>query len=193
MHLFFRVKPELSFHAYEYQNKGPIHAGMADITIRSYAWGDGEIKNYLKYRQEDDLDLLGSIDSSVASAMDALGDDLKKYLKEADPTMMFPGDKPMHEHHKKEQTYPDILDPFVSIFKGFGDIFSAAAGGAVKATKKDDKGGHGGGHDKKPDAKEVFKNYKTHHRAAHFATEASYEAYMRYKMGPGGNLYWIEP
>ena len=27
----------------------------------------------------------------------------------------------------------------------------------------------------------------------HFAVEAAFEGWMRYKMGPGGNLYWVDP
>ncbi|MFH2021549.1 MAG: hypothetical protein ABIJ34_09125 [archaeon] len=190
MHLFFRVKPEMSFHAYEYQNKGPIHAGMADITLRAYAWDDETLKNYIKYRQEDDLDLLASIDKSVAAAMDALGDELKKYLKEADPSMTFPGEETKKHDSHAGQSYPNILDPFVSVFKGFGDIFSSVMGGMVKPKEEshDEHATH-----KKLDASAKMKNNRVHHRASHFAVEACFESYMRYKMGPGSNLYWVEP
>ena len=185
MHLFFRVKPELSFHSYEYQHKGPIYAGMADITLRAYAWDHDQIKQYKKYRQEDDIDLMSAIDKSVEAAMNALGDDLKKYLKEADPSL-FPEIK--QEEHNEGSKMPDVLDPFISIFKGFGEIAKGFTGGSVKKDKKDGKDDH-----KKPDAKAIFKNDKVHHRAEHFATEACFEGYMRYKMGPGGNLYWVDP
>src|SRR3989344_506167 len=192
MHLFFRVKPELSFHSYEYQHKGPIYAGMADITLRAYAWDHEQIENYKKYRQDDEIDLMSAIDGSVEAAMNALGDDLKKYLKEADPTLHFPGDEEEHYKHEKEgMKLPDVLDPFVSIFRVFGDIAKGFTGSPAKKEKKDD---HDGGHGhKKPDAKEAFKHHKIHHRAEHFAVEACFEGYMRYKMGPGGNLYWIDP
>ena len=185
MHLFFRVKPELSFHSYEYQNKGPIYTGMADITLRAYAWSHDKIAKYKKYRQDDDLDLLKSIDDSVAAAMDALGDELKRYLKEADPSLVFSGDVPPPKLVPKTQGYPDVLDPFVSIFKGFADIAKGFTGGVKKGPKEAKK--------KKEGAKEKFAHYKEHHRVEHFAAEAAFESYLRYKMGPGGNIYWIEP
>lgn len=191
VHIFFRVKPELSFHAYEYQNKGPIHAGMADITIRAYHWDKAKIDKYMAYRQEDDLDLMTSINSSVSAAMDALGDDLKKYLQEADPTMVFPGDakKAAEKAAKKGQGYPDILDPFVSIFQGFAEVGKAFTGGAVK-TKKGEKPAK---EEKPPSSKDIFKKKRYSDRAHHFAVEAAFEGWMRYKMGPGGNLYWVDP
>jgi len=199
MHIFFRIKPELSFHAYEYQNKGPIHTGMCDITMRSYAWGKDKIKNYVNYRNDDEIDLMTSIDESVANGMEALGDELKNYLRETDPDMVFPGDKRKEEHashHKKEIWYPDVLDPFVSIFKGFGDIAKGFVGGAPKKAAGGHGGGHSGGHGgghEKPDAKKDMKNYNEHHHVAHFATEAAYEGLLRYRMGPGGNIYVIDP
>ena len=191
LHIFFRIKPELSFHAYEYQNKGPIHTGMADITLRAYAWDHDQIKNYQQYRQDDDLDLMTTIDKSVEAAMDALGDDLKKYLREADPSMVFPGDEPVKiAGEKKQINVPDVLDPFVSIFRGFGEIAGGFTGSAAK--KKANKGKKKK-KEKKKTSKDEFKEGKVHHRASHFAQEACWEGYVRYKMGPGGNLYWIEP
>lgn len=189
MHLFFRVKPELSFHAYEYQNKGPIHSGMADVTLRAYAWDHHQVDNYMKYRQDDDLELMSSIDKSVEGSMDALGDELKNYLRESDPNMKFPGDPAAKKADKKKgQGYPDILDPFVSVFKGFIDIAKGFTGGSVK-TKKGEKPKK----EKKKTQKDLYKASLVHGKAHHFAVEACFEAYLRYKMGPGGNIYWIDP
>jgi len=185
LHLFYRVKPELAYHSYEYQHKGPIYQGMADITIRAYAWDDEEIKNYINYRKHEDLDLMSTIDKSVAQAMDSMGDELKKYLKEAGEDLPFPGDE-IKKEEEKRVTHPDILDPFISIFKGFGEIFQGFAGAPVK------KGGKKPPKPKKKKAKELWKEEKSEHRAKHFAVEACWESYYRYKMGPGGNLYWIE-
>jgi hypothetical protein len=181
LHIFFRVKPELSFHAYEYQNKGPIHTGMADVTIRSYEWTKDKLEAYKKYRQNDDLDLMKSVDSSISAAMDALGDDLKKYLKEADPSLYFA--EKGHGGHGDEPHGPDnFLTPFIAIFKGFGDLFGSFGGNKSDKPKKE-----------KYDAKDKFKDDKISHRAKHFADEACFEGYLRYKMGPGGNLYWVDP
>jgi hypothetical protein len=179
LHFFYRVKPELAFHSYEYQHKGPIYSGMADITLRAYSWDSGKIANYLKYRQNDDIDLMSSISDSVASAMDAFGDELKNYLKEAGE--VFPEDFKPEE--KKEST-PGILEPFIAVLDGFKEIFSGFSGGQTEGTEKKPEKHKAHVHEYKDDVK--------HHRAEHFAKEAVWEAYYRYKMGPGNNLYWVE-
>jgi hypothetical protein len=183
LHFFYRVKPELAFHSYEYQHKGPIYSGMADITLRAYTWDDNQIKKYKDYRNDDDLELATTIDKSLEEAMNALGDDLKKYLKEAGEDLPFPGDKPKADHGKAEASYPSILDPFISVFSGFGELFKGMVGGAAKPAKKEEK------HE---EHKHDYKDHVKSHRATHFATEAAWEAYYRYKMGPGNNLYWVE-
>ena len=185
LHLFYRVKPELAYHSYEYQHKGPIYQGMADITIRAYSWTNDQIENYINYRKYEDLELMTTIDKSVAQAMDSLGDELKKYLKEAGEDLPFPGEEAKKAADARV-THPDILDPFISIFKGCGEIFQGFAGAPIK------KGGKKVPKPKKPSAKDLWKKEKSDKRAKHFAAEACWESYYRYKMGPGGNLYWIE-
>ena len=61
------------------------------LTIRAYSWTSQQIENYIKYRNEEELELMKEINSSINEAMDALGDDLKKYLQSAGE--IFPGDK----------------------------------------------------------------------------------------------------
>jgi len=184
LHLFYRVKPELAYHSYEYQHKGPIYQGLADITIRAYAWDDKQIENYINYRKYEDIELMSTVDKSIAQAMDSLGDELKKYLKEAGEDLPFPGEE-AKKAAEKMTSHPDILDPFISIFKGFGEIFQGFAGAPIKGAKKAPK-------EKKKSAKAHWKEHKSKHRAEHFAEEACWESYYRYKMGPGGNLYWVE-
>ncbi len=138
LHIFYRVKPELAYHSYEYQHKGPIYSGMADITIRAYEWDGGKIEKYKSYRQNDDLDLMSTVDESIQSAMDALGDDLKKYLKEADPSMGFPED-PKKKEAEKPPMRPGILEPFLAVFDGFKEIASGFTGGPKSSEKKPEK------------------------------------------------------
>jgi hypothetical protein len=196
LHMFYRVKPELSFHAYEYQNKGPIHSGKADITIRAYAWSKEEIENYKKYREDDELDLMTSIDKSIESAMDALGDDLKKYLKEADPNLVFPGDEPKKPSSKitasgnVQGSIPDFLDPFVSIFKGFGDIAKGFVGSSkpkaekpAKAPKKTKE--------KKKDESYYYKDWKSKQRPTEYSVEACFKTYNYFKMH-SDCLFWLD-
>ncbi|MEM3374108.1 MAG: hypothetical protein QXE31_02700 [Candidatus Woesearchaeota archaeon] len=183
LHIFYRVKPELAYHSYEYQHKGPIYTGMADITLRAYAWDDKKIKNYIKYRQEDDIDLMTLIDKSVQDAMDALGDDLKKYLKEADPSLKFGDEKEEEKKEEKKKRF-ELFAPFMDVVDGFKEIFTSFSppkGPAEKKPeKKSEKHSHG------------YKEHVEEHRAVHFAAEAAWETYYRYKMGPASTLYWVE-
>jgi len=180
LHIFYRVKPELAFHSYEYQHKGPIYSGMADITIRAYTMSKEKIDKYKEYRINDDLELVSTIDKSVEEAMNALGDELKKYLREAGEDIPFPGDKPKEEAAVKN--YPSILEPFLAVFDGFKELSSGFIGSAVNKTAKKKE--------KKEKPKQMDKVREL--RAEHFAVEAAWEGYYRYKMGPGGNLYWLE-
>ncbi len=116
MHFNYRTRPTLSYTQEGYQ-RGPIHVGEATITWRAYVWNQKQIDNYVNMRKEEDLDMIKSVDGSVAAAMDALGDDLKRYLKEEGE--IFPGDEEGKEGKPK---LPGILDPFTSLFKGVGDI-----------------------------------------------------------------------
>jgi len=78
----YRTRPSLSYQQEGYQ-RGPIHVGETKIYWRAYTWTKEEIEAYLDMRQEDDFDLMAMVDNSVRDAMDALGEELRKYLKEA--------------------------------------------------------------------------------------------------------------
>lgn len=171
VNLLHRTRPELNFHAQEYQHKGPTHTGKTLINIRTYAWTQKEIDAYKKYKEEEDLVLMSGIDESVNAAMDALGDELKNYLEEK-------GEKMTNDEPKKKKTNslkaPSVLDPFISIFKGFAEIgtsfFPKMPVGAEKPKKIDKNELHEIGNDKEA-AKEkavklaylLYKNYKKGH------------------------------
>ncbi len=74
----FRATPHMIW-AEEYQKK-PIMVGRTVINFRAYVWTEEEVKKYIEMKQEEDLELLKSIDETVKQAMDALGDELKAYL-----------------------------------------------------------------------------------------------------------------
>ena len=78
----YRTRPGMEYHQDSYQHKGPIHWGRVEIDFRCYVWTKKQIDGYLKFREEEDLELLGSIDASIKAALESLGDDLKKYLKD---------------------------------------------------------------------------------------------------------------
>ncbi|NIA03786.1 MAG: hypothetical protein GWP09_00360 [Nitrospiraceae bacterium] len=120
----YRTQPSLSYQQEGYQ-RGPIHVGRVEITLRAYVWNKSQIENYKKMRQAEDLQILSSIDSSLKAALEALGDDIEKYIEEAEK-----GINPSIEK-KKEETRPTkpktepMYDPFLQVFLGFKEIFGA--------------------------------------------------------------------
>jgi hypothetical protein len=161
----FTTKPMMQFQQDSYQARGAVHVGRVDLSLRAYAWTEEQVEGYKKYRQEEDFELLGLIDDSIKAAMDMLGDSLSKYLAEA-------GEKEMKADAPKDEAKPKnfgagIMDPFLSLFKGFGDMFGVMVGGVAIGGKKNKK-------EKKPDPTgayadaqgsiwNVYKNYKKSH------------------------------
>jgi len=84
-HFLFRTRPEMTYQQ-EYQ-KGPLHLGRIQMNMRAYGWTDKEVELYKKMREQEDFQLLGMIDGSVKAALDALGDELLRYLEEAGEEM----------------------------------------------------------------------------------------------------------
>ncbi|MBN2112264.1 hypothetical protein JW707_04145 [Candidatus Woesearchaeota archaeon] len=82
LHFDYRTRPSLSYQQEGYQ-RGPIHVGETKVTWRLYAWNEEDIENYKAMKAHEDFELLSTVDSSVKAAMDALGEDMMKYLKEA--------------------------------------------------------------------------------------------------------------
>ncbi|MFH1064202.1 MAG: hypothetical protein V1729_03925 [Candidatus Woesearchaeota archaeon] len=126
--ILFRTQPHMDFHQEGYQHKGPVHVGRSEITMRGYAWTDKEIENFVSLRDAETFDMLGDIDKSLQESIDALGDDLRKYLK--DKGEEFPED--VKEREEKEaaakksmENLKGAIDPFMAIFSGFKEIFTA--------------------------------------------------------------------
>jgi hypothetical protein len=132
------VKPSLSYQQPESYQRGAIHVGKVDISFRSYGWDAKDIETYKKYREKEEMELLGVIDASLKAAMDALSEDLEKYLAEAGEEEF---KKKTTEDEKKdrrtaiqkwlnvstveEHQKVDILEPFKGVFMGFGEILGA--------------------------------------------------------------------
>lgn len=74
----FQSSPNLEFRK-GYQ-RGPAHVGKTTIEFYGYPMTDNDIKAYRHQKIDEDIELL----KSVFSAMEALEDELKKYLKAAD-------------------------------------------------------------------------------------------------------------
>lgn len=133
MHLDYRAKPQLNYQAEGYQ-RGPIHIGRIRVSMRAYGWDDKTIENYKKMREHEDLDLISTIDGSVKAAMEALGDELRKYIEEAGEKYIY-GDV-IEKKEKKEEKPPGF---FYSFGKGFNDVFAGFSGappGKAKPKKK---------------------------------------------------------
>lgn len=125
----FRTRPQMNY-SQEYSHRGPLHTGRAEIYLRGYIWHKDTIKQYMRYRREEDLYMLGVIDKSVQNAMEALGDELEQYLAEAgEPKYK----EKIEKQRKKEEAFAKsggpnpltgIFEPFTGLFSGFGEMFS---------------------------------------------------------------------
>ena len=112
------TKPDMKFVSEGYQ-RGPIHIGNVDIKMRSYAWTEKDIENYKKYRDKEDMELLGVVDPSISAAMEALGEEFENYLKEAGEELGKKEEKPKQD---------SIFEPFTSVFRGFKEIGTSFTG-----------------------------------------------------------------
>lgn len=126
----YRTRPSMDYHS-DYQ-RGPLHVGEITFNTRGYTWTEKDIEAYKNLRELDDLELIKSIDNSIKEAMDSLGEDLKKYIEEAGGELT----TQKKEGEKSEAKQPGVLDPFVSIFKGAGELTKAFGAKDKKPTKK---------------------------------------------------------
>ncbi len=122
LNIFYRSAPSMLYVQEGYQ-RGPAHTGKFDLTLRGYVWSDEQIKNYQRMREEEDLHMLSVVDESIRASMEALGDELKQYLKEAGES--FPEDQKTEE---KKLPSNSPLEPFIGIFGGLKDIVSSFGG-----------------------------------------------------------------
>jgi len=132
------VKPSLSYQQPESYQRGAIHVGKVEVSLRSYGWSLEEMQAYKSYRESEELELLGVIDSSIKAAMEALSEDLEKYLAEAgEEEFKKKFDAEEEKKNDKRNIFQkwlgvrtvespeesvNILEPFVAIFAGFGEI-----------------------------------------------------------------------
>lgn len=120
----FNTKPMMNYRQ-EYQ-QGAIHIGKGTMTLRAYGWTKQQIDMYKAMKDTEDRELLGLVDDQLQAAMDMLGGDLDKYIQEAEGTLPEEDEKPK----KKEKLVPVVsqssaFDPFLAIFKAFGEIGQA--------------------------------------------------------------------
>ena len=128
----YKTRPQLSYQAEGGRHQGPLHVGETKITWRSYAWTQKQIEKYIALKEYEDIELLASVDKSLSDAMEALGGDLQKYLKEKRKEI-----QENQEGKKEEKKFEglSVWAPFVDVFKGFmdvGTIFFPAKKGSEK-------------------------------------------------------------
>ncbi len=164
----YRVKPQLQFQA-EYQ-RGAVHVGRVEFTIRAYGWTEAETQKYIQYREQETLELIGMVDSSLKDALDALGDDLIDYLKDAgEDEKLLESLRVKKKETPKDEKPPTVnmLEPFMAIFDGFKEIALLPVGGPKGKEEKKDKPIDFGAKYEAGGAAffgfQIFKNYKKAH------------------------------
>lgn len=134
----FITKASMDYTQDRYQQRGPIHVGRLEMNFRSYAWTQGQIDCYLKYRERETLEVLAQIDSSLKSAMDALGDDVRHYIDERESEDLNIQKGMVKDDAKKYERRESkgILDPFMAVLLGFVDIGFSVTGRQPKSEVK---------------------------------------------------------
>jgi hypothetical protein len=160
MHYFFRTRPEMNY-SQEYQ-RGPLHLGRVEIDFRAYGWTDKEIESYKRMRDQEDFRLLGVIDGSVKSAMESLGDELMRYLKEA-------GEE-FEEKKEMPKAPPKRSGPFMSVFGGFAELFNSFR---VKKEIKESR--------KKPKQTDIMKEAIARSKAEDAVKKVMWNTYHHFK------------
>ncbi len=164
MTLQYRTRPEMQFSQEGGYHRGPLHQGETKVFLRAYGWTEKQIEEYKKMKDEEDFELISSIDASLKAAMDALGDDLKNYLAEAEA---------MHKEKEEKKVEPKKLDlfaPFREIGKGFGETFTAIlpkkrkGGSAAKEKEKLIAEGAVASKEAAKNIWQMYKNFKKAHR-----------------------------
>ena len=112
--------------------------GRAEMHLRAYGWTKEQWQNYVKMKEEEDIELLKEINDTIKEAMETLGEDIKKYLDDKErPEDNVKKDKPkkwvlkrgkiaevVDENAAKGKVRQDsVFTPFASLFEGFGLLF----------------------------------------------------------------------
>ncbi|MBW2987331.1 hypothetical protein KY336_02160 [Candidatus Woesearchaeota archaeon] len=124
----FRATPETEF-SQKYQAPTTRFNGRVEITFNARAMTPDQLLAYKVMKDEEDLGLLKNLSEGVKEAMDAIGDDLKIFLKEAEGDISYEEAKKALKAEKEAKVkVPDKkpwyhpIDPFAQIFIGFKDL-----------------------------------------------------------------------
>ena len=123
VHIYYRTRPSLSYVQEGYQ-RGPMHTGKFDMILRGYVWSEDQIKNYQRMKDEEDIELLSSINESIKEAMESLGDELKAYLEEGGEIIEKQAKPESPQENTISQTVKGLAEPFVSVIEGIKEVAS---------------------------------------------------------------------
>jgi hypothetical protein len=137
INFWLRSTPKMDIHAkQEYHHRGPVHVGKLVMNIRAYGWTKQDVDNYIRMKEEESLELLSNVDSSVKAAMESLGDDLKQYLAEAGEKDLLPED----EKEEKEDEKKVASNPATALVGGFSELFGSLVNTGKDSKKPKEKG-----------------------------------------------------
>ena len=87
-------------------------------------WSEDQIKNYQRMKDEEDIELLSSINESIKEAMESLGDELKAYLEEGGEIIEKQTKPENPQENTISQTVKGLAEPFVSVIEGIKEVAS---------------------------------------------------------------------
>jgi hypothetical protein len=140
----YRTKPSMSFTTQDYQHRGPVHVGEADMTWRSYSWDEKDIEMFKKAQAEEEFDLLKSIDKTLELALEDVSEEFSDWLKNVDihteDQKKRDKDKAEEERLAKiEAEKPNFIaamfTPITDGVKSTGEVFGAVAKGTTDVFK----------------------------------------------------------
>lgn len=99
--------------------RGAVHSGRTTITIEGYTITKEELDGYKKKKDDDDVELLESLNV----AMKAMDEEIKKYLKEAGEK--FKEDIEKQENQEQEKILSGIGSMFGGVFSGLKETLGS--------------------------------------------------------------------
>lgn len=110
----FVAIPQMAYH--DDNQRGAIHRGKTEILVEGAVLTKRQINDYIKSLNEDDMDLLSAVDSSI----EALKEDLTYYLEKAGGA--FDLQKKEKEKEPERKITEGIFEPFNAIVDFFKEI-----------------------------------------------------------------------
>ncbi|MBW3010725.1 hypothetical protein KY326_00715 [Candidatus Woesearchaeota archaeon] len=136
LNLYFRTSPETEF-SQKYQAPTTKFMGRTEISLKSYALSDAQVKAYEMNSKLEDYELLDQIGGDIKDSLESFGDELKIYLAQANKVATQSSEDAVKEAKSKmaagasaqagtkvveKQPWWKPIEPFVMVPKGFIDI-----------------------------------------------------------------------